>query len=169
MPIWGMDFYLYLHFPPGVLYFFIFSFSSLGSFGNFYSSRKSHIWSGFEDVWAPLAIPQGQTIESTHETSQGFLYTYFSSHLISLTTYLVTWNFISQLLLLRIIHQELFQHKFIRRLIFSTKSSSILYFLLPWIHNLYVCVYSLAISLHTVFVSYKMFLIFPPICMFTWV
>ena len=104
MPILGVDFYPYIHFALGVLYFF-FTFSlSLGSFGNFYSSRKSHILSGFENVWALAAIPQGQTIESILQTPKGFLYIYFSFHLISLATYLVSWNFTSQLLLLYI-HQ----------------------------------------------------------------
>lgn len=87
MPLLGVDFIQNLQLPLGMLYLFIFSFSSLGNFGHFNFSRKSQNWFGFDSVWAPVAVPQGQTVESTWESPQGFLYICFSFHLISLTAY----------------------------------------------------------------------------------
>lgn len=96
-------------------------------------------------------------IESTHETPQGFLHIYFSFYLISLYylfghgVLFLSYYFFT-LLINNYSNINLSDHSF------STNNSYTFY--LPWIYNLYVCVYAQAISSYIVFASCKLFLFF---------
>lgn len=147
MPILGIGFYPDLRFSLGVLYLFIFFFSSLGAFGHFNFSGKSHIWSGFrpcECLQQIHGLRQSKALGRAHWASQSFPLLSISSPLL-LT--LVTGNFISQLLLLHITCKWLFKHKLYQGFFF-TNISYILQLYPSWIHNLYI-VYILKQFLHT--------------------
>lgn len=147
MPILGIDFYPDLHLLLGVLYLFIFSFFSSGNFGYFNFSGKSHIWSGFGNMWAPAADPWGQQSKAlgrVHRVSWSFACLSTSSSLLLI---LVTGNFISRLLLLHISYKWLFEYKCFQGLIFSL--TVLTFYIFIYLESI---IYILCISLRSFFI-----------------